>query len=162
MNTTEDPFQKIWTSLLDRIDRYGWAVQSVMATAEAPPYAYSVGMCKLGKPEVLILGLDYETSHQLINDICERLVQGLATAAHGEVLEQVANFPLRVCVPPEGRTDAYALGAQRYAQEFGHEVKVVQVLWPDPEGRFTDDPLCEQHTIWLQQLNPQDPRKDLH
>jgi len=63
--------------LLDDVKNYGWHVIKVMADETGPGFGYSVGFFKtFGHPEVIIIGLNLDFMHSIINGIGENLREG--------------------------------------------------------------------------------------
>src|SRR2546423_4164811 len=56
--------------LVSDVEIYGWHVVKVIGDKTGPGFGYSVGLYKSFKhPEILIVGLDLELIHSLINNI---------------------------------------------------------------------------------------------
>ena len=63
--------------LLDDVESYGWHVIKVMADENGPGFGYSVGLFKtFGHPEIIIIGLNLDLIHSIINGIGEDLRDG--------------------------------------------------------------------------------------
>jgi hypothetical protein len=63
---------------LEDIDKYGCHVLKVFdEKGTEPDFAYSVGIFgKFKKPELVIIGLNLDSAHEIINDYCERIKNG--------------------------------------------------------------------------------------
>jgi hypothetical protein len=135
----------------EHVDRYGWHVALVPAQPEAgrPPFAHTIGLHRtFGAPEVICFGLDLATLHALLN-------------LSGEALREGRQLELQL--PFEGILSAYPVTFQPvdsrhlpdhlgYAIWF-HECRpfpVLQLVWPDQDGRFPWDPNCAETTRSLQ------------
>lgn len=112
--------------------------------------AYTVGCAHtLQQPELVVVGLPPYMGLAVL----DRLAEGWRSGGQWPVDEPVSGIlethPVRlVSVSPTGAQErlrvANVLGAEDY--------RVLQVLWPDPAGRFPDDPLCEERTRLRQPL----------
>lgn len=99
------------------------------------PFAYSVGRTLFDRPELFVVGgLDYPIAAHIINEAAER--DYAEPLMHGQYLEGVVNFPLKVIeCDPEA---ADMSGALRIAA--GKPFEAFQLLWPDPAGVYPDEP----------------------
>lgn len=62
---------------LGDIEKYGCHVLQVMAEGEYPPFSYSIGIYKkLGKPEMIVVGLKESLAGSIINQYNARLKDG--------------------------------------------------------------------------------------
>ncbi len=81
----EDPFP----SVSDLVARWGHAVLSVgygqcsvpgcNCTRSATPWTYSVGLCDLGQPELVMLGLEPDITQTIINVVADERRSGFIT-----------------------------------------------------------------------------------
>lgn len=132
------------------IRRHGWAIEYIGGGCcsvpdcdggddEGPPFAYTVGLFGLGHPELLVFGLDPQTTHALFDDLGNRvradetLVPGLLLTfdrwEHRVVPEEVPN-------PGE-----IVFSANRFYQRpADYSVPVLQLSYDDFAGRFPWDP----------------------
>jgi hypothetical protein len=63
--------------LLDDVKNHGWHVIKIMADESGPGFGYSVGLFKtFGHPEIIIVGLNLDLIHSIINGIGEDLRAG--------------------------------------------------------------------------------------
>ena len=87
------------------IDRHGWAVMHIFDPDELVlPFSFSVGLSHgFAHPEVIVVGLDREVSHVLVNEIGnrvrdgERLVDG---ATRDDLLQGATAWSSGRCIPP--------------------------------------------------------------
>lgn len=139
-------------SLLDNHRRliaiYGWSVQGVLPADSHPdsvPFSYTVGLTEKFLPELVVAGL-YEDS-------------GYGAGALNQVAERLLNDDLAHYIPEVGDVfrvaDAphlnWKIGAvsQQWIKENvtvprplfpGRDIKALQVIWPDENGAYPDDP----------------------
>ena len=63
--------------LVNNIEIYGWHVIKVMEDEIGPGFGYSIGLFKtFGHPEIIIIGLELDLIHLLINNIGEDIRNG--------------------------------------------------------------------------------------
>ena len=84
------------------------------------------------RPELLVTGgLDPQVGQYIINEAARRDLETPLEA--GQMLEGVINFPLKViaCAPEA----AQMFGATKFGA-----IAALQLLWPDVEGNYPDEP----------------------
>jgi hypothetical protein len=120
--------------LLNRIQKHGWAVIRVSGD-DGPDFAYSIGLyAKFGQPEIIILGLEPDTAHKLINDVGEAMERGTLVRA-GETSDAfLDNFPCTFRRVPPHQYRAYLGRALWYYRD--RAFPVLQFIYPDRHGRW--------------------------
>ena len=71
--------------LREELERHRWVVQGVLRKRGRPPYAYTVGLPKHQRPELLVTGLPYERAADLLNCAAEHVVR-IGVPRPGELL----------------------------------------------------------------------------
>jgi len=122
------------------IARYGWAVTAVLPTPTEPctPFAYTVGLTEHTQPELVIAGLDPLIAQALLNDLAQRVVEHGQRLTHGQRLHDLIAGYDAIIVDGPITGDLYpgtAIG--RYGPGL---VRLRQIVWPDPDGRFPWEP----------------------
>ncbi|HWS70476.1 MAG TPA: DUF4262 domain-containing protein [Thermoanaerobaculia bacterium] len=127
----------------------GWHVITVGAEDDSPGWAFSIGLFETYKqPEILLFGLRSQTMHQLINQIAEQMQEGTKYAdgfrddslleGYGCQFKQVAE-----------RWYPETVGFARWF--YGEtEFPLLQLYWPDKNGRFPWDRRCDAGVRALQ------------
>src|SRR4051794_10083599 len=115
----------------DMIARVGWAVQGVEGDGVHPPYAYTVGLTWKGLPELVITGLEPTTAVRLLNGAAQETIER-GPLAHGQVVRDDNGAALMEVVRVQHPTVHLRL-ALRIC---GPGVRGVQLVWPDPQGRW--------------------------
>jgi hypothetical protein len=142
---THDPQTIAWldqedTRLAQLIRAHRFAVQFVGAGEEddEPAFAYTIGLFGLGHPELVVVGLDHRSSHDLLGQAAE-LVSGGRDLVAGEVLPLADGEPVVVeDLPNPGEV---VLGANRFYQRPAEvSVPAYQLTWAHPGGGFPWDP----------------------
>lgn len=109
---------------------------------KTPMFVYSVGLTGRGWPEVLLVGnMNPKITEIILTDIIKSWEE------RGEPLigdnHDIIRFadgtpqPLRVREASEAAARDYAVQARFYYNT--DDIKVVQVMWPDTDGKFPDD-----------------------
>jgi hypothetical protein len=135
-----------------RIEKYG---RSICYVTDAKPWAYTIGRTRLGLPELVVFGLEPETTQSILNSICDQWPDTSDVDAAIDDLEET--FPgLRFLVVPDRIWDAseYLLGAAEDARRFapGKHRLAIQVVWSDPRGTFPWEPLFDPRSTATQPI----------
>lgn len=121
----------------EKIDLYGWMIQMVGAGDGEPQFAYTVGLFSRNfEPEIICFTLPQDTVHGLLNDVARRTSEGLSLKG-GMVFDDLANLPMTLIEVDNEKLRDYFGTAIRFYK--GPVFPAVQLVWPDPEGRFPWD-----------------------
>jgi len=124
-------------TIQEHIDQVGWSVTAVGADRLVPQFAYTVGFTEHNLPELLISGLPFEVMHGVLNT-AGRLAYDGARWRHGQhVAEIIVGFDAVIVdgAPLPGMRPGTA-----YARYGPARVRIQQIIWPDPAGRFPWQP----------------------
>lgn len=115
--------------LINRVLDEGYFVQSIAGTPIHPqPFAYTVGRTLLGRPELLVTGLEAERARTLIDEVVALDDQRPFQPGH---IADSALGPCRLIACDTG----LAYGAMA---AFGvGRIKTMQILWPS-DGAYPD------------------------
>lgn len=131
------------------IRRHGWAIEYIGgefcsvpgcegSDDEGPPFAYTVGLFGLGHPELLVFGLDPETTYAVLNDLGNR-VRDDGNLIPGQMItfEEWENRVVPEAIPNPGEI---VFSANRFYQRPANfSVPVLQLSYDDDAGRFPWD-----------------------
>lgn len=109
----------------------------VFPTADSPglPFTYTVGLARLGRPELIVYGLPPDVAGHMLNVLAD----GPAPEPGADVIVWDALAVRCLPVLPERRAEAEVNTARRL---YG-DVDVWQVVFPDPAGRYPGEDGCE-------------------
>ena len=120
------------SQLLDLIDKYGWAVQSVMGgdQPDEAPFSYTVGLTTMGHPEFVITGMPARPAQELLNILGDEVKKG-----HRYRANTLTSDPTETAAPVAliSVLDTSELLA---ALNFYGDIEALQVIWPDSSGRL--------------------------
>ena len=120
--------------LRDTVRRHGWAVQYA---AGSPPFAYTVGLFGFEHPELLVYGLDLQTSAWLLNDLGQRVADGERFGPGRPLRLAGWNHRLQLFPFHDGDDPPVLGSAQRfYDRGAAGPVPALQLIWDDAAGRF--------------------------
>jgi hypothetical protein len=123
------------------IDTVGWAVIHVLPSAADPdiatPFAYTVGLTAHGYPELLIAGLPTQIAHALLNDLASRVYDKAERCTQGQHISDLITGYEAIIV--EGPPTEELLPGVAIAHYGRDQVRLQQIVWPDPQGHFPWD-----------------------
>jgi hypothetical protein len=149
----------VWDNLLDQIQAKGWAWVAIgpddgaMSNEPFPPYCYTVGLVHKGLPDLIIIGLDPRTAFAVGDQLILKALAEIDAEKAGPPTPGSAPFKLDtdlfevfrgtramlVDVPTE-QAAKRSLFALDYADVAGKPLQVIQLLWPDRQGRLPFEP----------------------
>ncbi len=126
---------------LDLISKFGWVVQGVGGSETSPPFLYSVGLCQLGLPEIIVVGaFPPNLVKKLINNVGNKMKTSGAFVDWSRSIEITKMFSV---VFRELSAEAATEHCRMVAEFFGTGRKVLQLILPDKDGKFPWDNDCE-------------------
>src|SRR5215204_4600967 len=137
---------KIQQDIAENIVKYGWHFMGVFSPADDPkplaPFGYSIGMAEHGLPEFIIFGLRQDQAHAVVSNAVSEMRDNLKAApADGHVTNELASVPMIYRdVPAEDAAKEHTVQAE---VRYGRAVPVVQIVWPDRDGKFPWEPGCD-------------------
>jgi hypothetical protein len=109
---------------------------------DGPQFTYTIGLHERGLPELLLIGPSPQNIAPIFNHIAAspELCQTLRSLRDGDLFDIGGRFPLKVSIGDATvRRDWTIQVGQYYGVE---DYDVVQLIAPDEEGHFPDDPSC--------------------
>lgn len=116
----------------DTIAAHGWFVQGVEKDRWRPGFAYTVGLTRVGHPELLVTGMDHRAAVHLLNDIAHHLVWH---AAPGPVAgdRQLLAYGMAIEVADVAEPTVHLVMAREL---YGTDIRAVQLVYADDRGRW--------------------------
>jgi hypothetical protein len=114
----------------DIMDRCGWAVQGVERDGPHPPWAYTVGLTRLGRPELVVTGMPLHRATHLLNDMATHALHA-GNPKPGERVELTGGPVIQMVQVAE--PTAHLLIA---AEMFGPRIRALQVVHADDRGHW--------------------------
>jgi Domain of unknown function (DUF4262) len=155
-----DKFDAADQRVIDIVERVGWTVMEISPNKEdLKPhwFAYTVGLgVTFGWPELICFGEDLRDMGAMLNNAVEELKEKGDKPIPGmELTNVLIQFPVRLATfSPLLYRDH--LGCAIWFADLGglkpQQFSCLQVLWPDANGRFPDDPACDPDIRKLQIL----------
>jgi hypothetical protein len=135
--------EELGAKIRDNIDRYGQHVMSVgSGHAEAADFIYTVGNHESEMPELLITGKIAHAFAPVLNQLGKLQRDRGFGFRDGEVVSLGGKYPVYMIDAGEaGRTQCALFVGSFYGTK---EFELLQVLFPDPEGRWPGDPGCAE------------------
>ena len=113
------------------VDRFGWAVLHGGGTGPGDPrWSYTVGLSRLGHPEVIVVGLPFEAAETYLNLV------GEAVRAGARFRPGVVTTALTDADSPVVFLEVADTGRLAVAEQFAGSVDALQLVWPDSTGKL--------------------------
>ncbi|MFG2576351.1 DUF4262 domain-containing protein [Streptomyces sp. NPDC048481] len=130
-----DEADRMDLTVIEHVQRHGWHVVMVPEDEVGPGFAYTVGLAHThGGPELATFGLDVDVMHRILNTLGEKCAAGEALTDGQSHPDVVRGYPVVLRGIASGWYRTFfgqALGFYRRPP-----LPVLQVAWPDAEGRF--------------------------
>ena len=151
MRTLPTPGDEYEEKAIADIQNHGVHVLNVFdPEGREPKFNYSVGLWhSYAHPEILIFGLDADTSTQLLNDIAEKCRNNDPAAENGMISsEYVRNFDVQfIDVPKAHYKDHFGWARWLYQ---GNDFPVLQMVFPDKHGNWPWTDEASNDFKWFQ------------
>ena len=138
-------------NILSVVDKHGWMVMSVAPRTHSDDpeewWSYTIGLTKTFQwPELICFGLGGKVAHPVLNDAVAELQRRNLRPSPGVVLADVLDSFDAKLIAPFPMSSDYLGSAIWFSRHFDLPIPppVVQLVWPDKDGRFPDDPLCAE------------------
>jgi hypothetical protein len=129
---SQEQYDRYRQTIREKIAEHGWMVQGVFPTTmqEGPAFGYTIGLTDAGLPELLLVGnLGFPNLQALLNGAALMHVKN--EIQPGDELTDLANMPFRVIAASTSE-----LGMAHNYYRGLKEVRALQLIWPDPDGKF--------------------------
>lgn len=109
----------------------------IFASENTPTYTYTVGISPKFGFELIIMGPRYQIAGYILNEIVTRHLAAGKKLEMNVPQDWVGNMPaiFRECDPKKVRE----LGNQAFEYYGKEDIKFIQIVIPDREGRFPED-----------------------
>ncbi|BBU33385.1 hypothetical protein BTHE68_71190 (plasmid) [Burkholderia sp. THE68] len=138
MSKRKDEIRGVLEQTKQAISAHGHAVIGVTAEPKAKPptpgFAYTIGLEETyGHPELIVFGLPYEVAHGVLNDLAAR-IKGKTLALQDGDRDDRTLQGHRVVF--RNVRAAFVRKYLRIAHVLSEDTRALQVVWPDPFGKF--------------------------
>ncbi|MFD8497879.1 DUF4262 domain-containing protein [Amycolatopsis sp. NPDC059657] len=120
--------------LREQIRDNGWVVVGIDGDRLYPPWAYTVGLTELGRPELVVTGMDAPRSVVLLNSVAAHFAHAEPSRPGEQV--RLRDGPLIEFVELE-EPSAHLFKAWEF---YGRELCALQIVHADERGRWPWDP----------------------
>ncbi len=136
---------------LNNIDEFGCHVMKVMEGEEQPEFTYSIGINKKqNKPDVLIVGLNNDLAHSVVNNYKDRLLAGESFEPGKYYSDFLGDFDVCFVEVDISHYKEY-LGWGLWLHN-GESFKVLQMIWPTTTGLWPWDSDTSDFYNWAQPI----------
>ncbi len=143
--------------IVDDVERVGWSIMKVAPRTDTKDpkewFAYTIGLQKsFGWPEIICFGLAIDAMAIMLNNAVDELRErGLTPVPGIELAEVLDDYPARLA-RNETVPFKYLGFANWFAAYSGMSEPParLQLIWPDKDSHFPDDPRCFPEVRQLQ------------
>lgn len=136
---------------LDNIEEFGCHILKVMEGEEEPQFTYSIGINKKqNKPELIIVGLDNELAHSMVNNYKNRLLAGEVFESGKYYSDFLEGFDVCFTEVDKSHYKEY-LGWGLWLHN-GDDFNVLQLIWPTTKGLWPWDNDKSEFYEWAQPI----------
>jgi hypothetical protein len=143
-------WKKILAETDGHVNKGSWSAMAIGSDEpDRPPFNYTVGLHRHATPELIVFGLPFELGQYVCNHLGRRLKDRDLEPTDGLLVEGViVKFPVKL--RHLGRIAKFRDDSEmshfgyltRYAEYKASDpttIEVVQVLYPDKQGRYPDE-----------------------
>ena len=142
----------------EHIEKFGWHVALIPEDEVGPAFAFSVGLVKsFNHPEILIVGLNVQLMHQMINGIGDEVKAGKRFSPGHKYPGFLEGHECLFQTVDEKFYRDYLGTATAFYR--GKDFPVLQCLWPDMNGVFPGEPEFPDNLLVRQTLGTGCPHK---
>lgn len=136
-------------SFVAALREYGWFRTTVMADEDGPGFSYTTGFwLSAGFPEIILFALGDDTAHAILSDLFNDMQAG-TTPVVGTPAPGILGNNEAALIPVDPAHYQEYLGWSLWFYG-GNDFPCLQLVWPDPEGRFPWQPGFEERFVGLQ------------
>jgi hypothetical protein len=150
VNATKDEMKRVLEQAKQAISAHGHAVIGITSEPKAKPptpgFAYTVGLHETyGHPELIVFGLPYEVAHGVLNDLAARIKNDNLTLQDGDGDDGAVKGHRVIFRKVRA---AFVRKYLRVAHVLSEDTRALQVVWPDPFGKFPwEEDFDDRYTV---------------
>ena len=132
--------------IAESVASHGWHAIAVGASEASPDFTYTIGLCQTSAhPDVVLFGLPQDVAYPILANLVAKVRAGTSFEVPGSYSGVIRDR--EVAVRPVHPTQhpiylGYAMGYYRHIDN-SELMRVVQLFWPDPRGRFPYELSCD-------------------
>ncbi|PWK46398.1 DUF4262 domain-containing protein [Pleionea mediterranea] len=136
---------------LNNIEEYGCHVLKVMEGEGEPSFSYSIGINKKqNKPDVVVLGLNSELAHSMVNNYKDRVIEGEVFEPGRYYSDFLEGF--KVCFIKVSKKHFEKYFGWGLWLHNGDDFDMLQIVWPTTDGKWPWDRDKSEFYQWAQPI----------
>jgi len=137
--------------VLEDVEEYGCHIVTIAATEHSPGYAYSIGLWhRFQQPEVVVVGLQDDVAAQLIELVGDDAEDGSRYGEGDRTGDLLHGYSVTFrSVPRSHHRGWFATAVWAYQND---DFPVLQLVWPDKQGRYPWQPDVREGFLAAQPL----------
>lgn len=110
------------------------------AQPDEPAFAYTIGLFhNYQHAELIVVGLRLELMHSMLNDVAERIKAGQTFEPGARIADVIEGFEVTLRQVIEPKSFKEHVGYARWFYK-GGAFPLFQLVWPDKQARFPQEP----------------------
>lgn len=105
-------------------------------------FGYTIGNSLKGYPELLLIGWCDEAMQGILDTLSEKMIERGHAFTDGELVDVGGKYALKIIACREEAKDEYTIQAGVYYGSKAYDV--MQVVIPDPQGKFPGEAECQE------------------
>ena len=139
LDVPEESLDPLERNFVDNIRQHGWFDTHVFGEGALPSFSYTTGFCiTLGFPEVIVFSLPKKTAHSILWGIYRDIKAGILPPTGTRVPNILGNADAVIIPCAKSQYSEYLAWSRWFYGGDGFDC--VQLVWPDPAGRFPWEP----------------------
>lgn len=139
---TIDRLEALKQHIRETIERVGWYAMGVFPTADSPPdrrygFTYSIGLARRGWPDLIVVRLQPEVAHAVIESAIDVMEQGGPLEPATRYSDILVGYDVLTREPsPNAVAEHFGWAGWYYRERESPGFKALQIVWPDRDGNF--------------------------
>lgn len=122
------------------IEEHGVHLMWIHGTESEPPFAYTVGLTRLGHPELITFGMSGQDSAWVLNNLAFRVRDGVQRFDTPQCIFEFSNGFSAQLIAVEDSSEHLTLANRMFRPAEDSPISALQVVFPDSQHRWPWEP----------------------
>lgn len=148
-------YKELIDKTMENIKREGWSAFCIGAGEDSPPFTYTVGLSLMyDHPDLIIFGLDANTSHNLLANAIDIIKEGNSIETNIDIHDIAGGgYPCRFLPVSLEKANEYMFQTKNIHKMLQEkQYSAMQLVWPDSDGNFSWENGAELEIIPMQPI----------
>lgn len=131
--------KEIKNSIIENVEKYSCHISLINSDGYNPSFGYTIGLVeKYNHPEIIVLGLDLDSIHSILNNALEKIKEGTRFIINIDYSDFLEELPIRFVEVDAIHYPDY-LGYAGWFNKNRWDFKTLQMVWSDRQSSFPWD-----------------------